>query len=175
MFKRGYCRSSFGRYVHSTAVIIGKVELGKNIFIAPGAVIRADEPGSSIKIKDNCNIQDRVIIHALENTSVLVEENVSLAHGSIIHGPCKIGKGSFIGFNSVVFKSDIAEKSLIKHLVVVENINIFSRKKVESGQLVNSENDIKNLDDIDEEDEKFMAKVVEVNLNLIKEYKKRRK
>ena len=54
-------------YVHSTAVIIGKVSIGKNVFIGPGAVIRADEKGSSIIIKDNCNVQDRVIIHGLEN------------------------------------------------------------------------------------------------------------
>ena len=62
-----------------------------------GAVIRADGPRSSIVIRDNCNIQERVIIHALENTSVFIEETGSLAHGCIIHGPCKIGKDCFIG------------------------------------------------------------------------------
>ncbi|MBU4305987.1 MAG: carbonate dehydratase, partial [Candidatus Omnitrophica bacterium] len=101
-------------YIDPTAMVIGKVKIGKNVFVAPGAVIRADETGSSITVKDNCNIQDRVIIHALENTSVLIEENTSLAHGCIIHGPCKIGKKCFIGFGSVVFKSEIGEKSLIK-------------------------------------------------------------
>ena len=60
-------------YIDSTAVIVGKVDIGKNVFVGPGAVIRADEPGSLITIKENCNVQDRVIIHALENTSVLIE------------------------------------------------------------------------------------------------------
>jgi len=92
-------------YIHPTAVIISKVSIGKNVFVGPEAVIRTDEPGSSIIIRDNCNVQDRVIIHALENSSVLVEENASLTHGCIIHGPCKISRNSFVGFGSVVFKS----------------------------------------------------------------------
>ena len=97
-------------YIDSTAVIIGKVDIGKNVFIGPGAVVRADELGSSITIKDNCNIQDRVIIHALENTSVLIEENTSLVHGCIVHGPCKIGKNCFIGFGSVVFNAEVGSE-----------------------------------------------------------------
>ena len=32
-------------YIHPTAVVIGKVRIGKNVFVGPGAVIRADEPG----------------------------------------------------------------------------------------------------------------------------------
>ena len=64
-------------YIDPMAVLIGKVRIGRNVFIGPTTVIRADEPGSSINIEDNCNVQDRVIIHALENTSVLIEENTS--------------------------------------------------------------------------------------------------
>jgi carbonic anhydrase/acetyltransferase-like protein (isoleucine patch superfamily) len=52
-------------YIDSPAVIVGKVKIGKNVFVAPGAVIRGDEPKSSIIIHDNCNVQDRVVIHAL--------------------------------------------------------------------------------------------------------------
>ena len=85
-------------YIDSTAVIIGRVKIGKNVFVGPGAVIRADESESSITVEDNCNVQDRVIIHALENSSVLIEKNTSLAHGCIIHGPCKIGEDCFVDF-----------------------------------------------------------------------------
>lgn len=79
-------------YINPTAMIIGKVSIGKNVFVAPGEVIRADEPGSSVSIGDNSNIQDRVIIHALGNSSVIIGKNTSLSHGCIVHGPCKIGK-----------------------------------------------------------------------------------
>ena len=159
-------------YVDSTAVIIGAVKIGKDVFIGPGAVIRADEPGSSITIKDSCNIQDRVIIHALENSSVVIEENTSLAHGCIVHGPCKIGKKCFIGFGSVVFKSEIGEKTLMKHLAVVERVKILPDRVVESGRVVNCEGDSRKLRYADKKDEEFMEKVAQVNLDLVKGYKR---
>ncbi len=86
-------------YIDPSAVIIGKVKMGKNVFVGPFAVLRADEPDSSIIIGDNCNIQDRVVLHSLEDSLVLIEEITSLAHGCIIHGPCKIGNNCFIGLS----------------------------------------------------------------------------
>jgi carbonic anhydrase/acetyltransferase-like protein (isoleucine patch superfamily) len=95
--------------------------------------------------KDNCNIQDRVIIHALSNTYVLIEENTSLAHGCIIHGPCKIGKDCFVGFGSVVFDAEIGKGTFIRHLSCVEKVIIPSDRVVESSQLVNCEDKVKKF------------------------------
>ncbi|MGB2631130.1 MAG: carbonate dehydratase [Candidatus Omnitrophota bacterium] len=169
--KGDYPQIDKSAYIDPAAVIAGKVNIGKNVFVGPTAVIRADEPGSTIVIGDNCNVQDRVIIHALEGSSVLIEENTSLAHGCIVHGPCKIGKNCFIGFGSVVFKSEIGEKSLIKHLAVVEKVNVFPGRVVESGQLVNCEDDARELRYSDERDKAFMEKVIKANLSLVKGYK----
>ncbi|MDP8216022.1 MAG: carbonate dehydratase [Candidatus Kaelpia imicola] len=159
-------------YIDPTAVIIGKVSIGRHLFVGPGAVIRADEPGSSIIIKDNCNIQDRVIIHALENTSVLIEESVSLTHGCIIHGPCKISKRCFIGFGSVIFDSELDQDVVIKHLVVVDGVNIPAGRVVENGKVIRSEEDVKRLKYADKEIKDFVTKVVETNLDLTKRYKR---
>lgn len=158
-------------YIDPTAVIIGRVTIGKNVFVGPTAVIRADEPGSTIVIGDNCNVQDRVIIHALEDSSVLIEENTSLAHGCIIHGPCKIGKDCFIGFGSVVFKTEISEGVCVKHLAVIEAVDVLPERVVESSQLVNSEDDIRELRYVDKKLKDFAKKVVEVNLELVNRYK----
>lgn len=158
-------------YIHPTAVIIGKVSIYKNVFVGPGAVIRADEPGSSITIKDNCNVQDRVIIHALENTSVLIEENTSLAHGCIIHGPCKIGKNCFIGFGSVVFKAEIGDGVCIKHLAVLDGATVMSDRVIESSCLINCEDDARELGYADKKYKEFMKKIIKVNLNLVRGYK----
>lgn len=161
-------------YIDSTAVIIGNVDIGKNVFIGPGAVIRADEPGSLITVKDNCNIQDRVIIHALEDTSVLIEESTSLAHGCIIHGPCKISRNCFVGFGSVVFNAEVSKGVLIKHLVVVEGVNIFPERVVESSRLINSEDEVKELRCTDKKSKDFMSNVLKANLDLLKRYKTKR-
>ncbi len=153
-------------YIDPTAPIIGKVKIGKSVFVGPGAVLRADEPRSSITINDNCNIQDRVIIHALENTSVLIEENTSLAHGCIIHGPCKTGRNCFIGFGSVVFNAEINEGVFIKHLAVVERVKIPSKMLVPNGAIIDCEDKVKDLEMATEELRAFSQKVVEANLKL---------
>ena len=132
-------------YIHPTAVLIGDIVIRKHVFVGPGAVIRADEKGSSIVINRNCNVQDRVIIHALENSSVLVEENTSLAHGCIVHGPCRIGRNCFVGFGSVIFKAELGEGTVVKHLSVVEGVNIPPGRIVESVKLVSDESGVKGL------------------------------
>ncbi len=158
-------------YVDSTAVIIGKVRIGKNVFVGPGAVVRADEPNSSITVKDNCNIQDRVIIHALENSSILIDKNTSLAHGCIIHGPCKIGKGCFIGFGSVIFKALIKDNVFIKSLAVIEGVRIPNKKFIPNGAIIVSPRAVESLQSISREEIVFANKVAEVNLRLAKGYR----
>lgn len=158
-------------YISPTAVIIGRVKIGKSVFVGPLTVIRADEPESSIIIHDNCNIQDRVIIHALENSSVSIEENTSLAHGCIVHGPCKIGQGCFIGFGTVVFNAVLSNEIVVKHLVVIEGVEIPSGRLVPNRAVINSEDKVKDLELATEELEIFSQKVVKVNLDLVKGYK----
>ncbi len=140
------------------------------MFVGPGMVIRADEPGSSIVVEDNCNIQDRVVIRSLEDSSVGIEENTSLAHGCIIHGPCKIGKNSFVGFGSVVFDSELGEGVFVGHLAVVGGVSIPPERVVESGTVVKSGDDVKELRLADKNVRDFARNVVKVNLDLVKGY-----
>lgn len=158
-------------YIDSAAVVIGEVKIGRNVFIGPGSVLRADERGSEIIIRDNCNIQDRAIIHALEGTSVLIEENTSLAHGCIIHGPCKISRNCFIGFGSVVFNAEVGKGVIIKHLVVVEGVSISPEKVVGSSQLINSAAGVRELKGVEKKLKEFTEKIVKANLDLAKGYK----
>ena len=52
-------------FVHPFAVIIGDCHIGKEVLMAPTAVCRADE-GIPIYIGDYSNVQDGVILHALD-------------------------------------------------------------------------------------------------------------
>jgi carbonic anhydrase/acetyltransferase-like protein (isoleucine patch superfamily) len=151
-------------------VIVGKVKIGRDVFVGPGAVIRADEPGSSIVVEDNCNIQDKVVIHSLEGSSVRIGEDTSLTHGCIIHGPCKIGKGSFVGFGSVVFDSELGEGVFVGHSAVVKGVTIPSERVVESGRVVKSRDDVKGLGFADKSLKDFARNVVRVNLDLVRGY-----
>jgi carbonic anhydrase/acetyltransferase-like protein (isoleucine patch superfamily) len=159
-------------YIDSTAVIIGKVSIGKQVFVGPGAVIRADEAESSISISDGSNIQDRVIIHALGNSSVTIGKKSSLSHGCIVHGPCKIGKGCFVGFGSVIFKALIKDNVFIKILAIIEGVEIPSKKFIPSGAIVCSPGAVRSLQPISREDIVFAKRVTETNLRLVEGYKK---
>jgi len=116
-------------YVDKSARIIGNVKIGKNVFIGPLAVVRADEPGSSIEIGDDCNIQDHVVIHAFSLSKVVVGNNSSLSHGSIVHGPCIIGRGCFIGFGCVVTDAVLGDNIATGHLSLIEKKTIKGRKQ----------------------------------------------
>ena len=122
-------------FIHPFAVIIGDCSIGKLVLVAPTAVCRGDE-GTPIHVGDSSNMQDGVIIHALETTdhgknidgrrfsstgerlmandshfsqgyAVFIGDRVSLAHDSMVHGPAWIGNDTFIGFKSVVFNAKI--------------------------------------------------------------------
>jgi len=142
-------------YIDPSATVIGNIKIGKNVFIGPQAVLRADEPDSLIIIEDNCNIQDRVVIHAMEDTPVLIESNTSLAHGCIIHGPCKIGRNCFIGM----------------HLAVVKGTSIFPERVVSSSRSISSTDDAKELKHVDKKLKEFAKKVIRANLDLVRGYK----
>lgn len=158
-------------FIDPAAVIIGKVAIGKNVLVAPGAIIRADEDESSIIIGDNCNIQDRVLIHALAGSSVSLGDSTSLSHGCIVHGPCKIGKNCFVGFGSVVFRAEISDGVCVKHLSIIEETDISPERIVESHSLINCEEDARLLRYIDKKNKDFMENVVKANLSLTAGYR----
>lgn len=153
-------------YVDRTAILIGKIKIGKNVFVAPGIVIRSDEPNTSIFVNDNCNIQDRVVIHALEGSSVRIDKASSLSHGCIVHGPCTIGQECFIGFGSVIFKSVLADKVFVGHLAVVEGVAVPKRRFIPSGSVIDHKNKTKVLKNTSQEQEKFIQQVISANLHL---------
>ena len=63
-----YPRISKFAYVDPLALVIGDCEIGKLVLVAPFAVCRGDE-GTPIHMGDYSNMQDGVILHALETTS----------------------------------------------------------------------------------------------------------
>ncbi|MFP4473211.1 MAG: carbonate dehydratase [Candidatus Omnitrophota bacterium] len=158
-------------HIDETAVVIGQVKIGEHVFVGPGAVIRADEKGSEIVIGDNCNIQDKAILHCLEHSRVTVGAGTSLAHACIVHGPCAIGRKCFIGFGTVLFKTEIHDGVIIKHKCCVENINIPANSLINSGSCITQDEDLSCLKAAADEDRSFAQKVADVNCELADGYK----
>lgn len=128
-------------FIHPFAVVIGDCHIGKWVLVAPAAVCRGDE-GTPIHIGDYSNIQDGVVLHALETTingtnidgrrisadgdrlngtdprfengyAIYVGNYTSLAHDSQVHGPAWIGNNTFVGMKTLVFDAKVGNNVAI--------------------------------------------------------------
>ena len=141
-------------YIDLTAQIIGNVRIDAQVFIGPNAVIRADEADDNgkilpIEIGAECNVQDGVIIHALGGTQVTVGQRTSLAHGCIVHGPCTIGQGCFIGFRAVIYKAALGDGAFISAGAVVQGVDLVANAFVPAAAAVLAGEDVVRLVRID--------------------------
>ena len=165
-------------FVHPSAILIGNVRVGERVFIGPNAVIRADEslPGEPVEpvvIEDEANIQDAVVIHALGGSGVRIGRATSIAHSAVVHGPCDLGQGCFVGFNSVVFRSTVADGSVILHQSLLDGVDLPKPVSVPSMTAVLNADDVAALKPVPDNETAFAAKVVEANLIHVEEGKKK--
>ena len=87
-------------YIAETAAVIGDVALGDDVSIWYGSVVRGD--CHFIRIGDRTNIQDQCAIHVTAGTHpTILEEEVTLGHGAIVHGAV-VRKGALIGIRATV-------------------------------------------------------------------------
>lgn len=99
-------------FVHPDAILIGDVSIGEKCFIGAGAVLRGDY--GRIVIGDGSNVQENCVIHAQPNTTAIIEENIDIGHGAIIHGPCTINHNVTIGMGATICDGcKIGEESFI--------------------------------------------------------------
>jgi carbonic anhydrase/acetyltransferase-like protein (isoleucine patch superfamily) len=124
-----------GVYVHSSATVIGHVNLGDDVSVWPGAVIRGDI--NFIKIGAGSNIQDLSILHVNHQSShdpngspLIIGENVTIGHTVILHG-CTIEDESLIGMGSIVMDKAVVQK----HVLVAAGSLVPEGKILESGHL----------------------------------------
>jgi len=178
-------------FIHPQAAIIGNVHIGKKVFVGPFASVRGDE-GEPIWIGDLSNVQDGVVIHALEtqkegkpvNTNlvekdgktfaVYIGNNVSLAHQSQIHGPALVDDEVFIGMQALVFKAKIGKGALLEPGAKVIGVNIPPGRYIGAGQTVASQAAADKLPQITKDYAYYGLndKVLHVNLELVEGYKK---
>jgi gamma-carbonic anhydrase len=86
-------------WIAPTASIIGDAEIGAESSVWFNAIVRGDV--NAISIGNRVNIQDGVICHVNVNDMLILEDNVTVAHGAIIHG-CKLESGCLVGIGARV-------------------------------------------------------------------------
>jgi Carbonic anhydrases/acetyltransferases, isoleucine patch superfamily len=176
-------------YVHPLAAVIGNVILGKNIMVSPMASVRGDE-GQPLYVGDDSNIQDGVVIHALETEddgkpvegnlyevagrryAVYVGDRVSLAHQVQIHGPAVVMDDTFIGMKTLIFRSFVGKNCVIEPGVILMGVTVAEHRCVPVGSVINAQYQADSLPEITGDYPlKDMNKgVIHVNTSLARAY-----
>lgn len=164
-------------FVDPTAILCGRVVVQENVFIGPYAVIRADEVDAqghmdSIVIGAHSNIQDGVVIHSKSGAAVTIGERTSIAHRAIVHGPCTVGSGVFIGFNSVLFNCRVADGCVVRHNAVVDGVDLPPGFYVPSTERIGPRTDLSLIPRVTTQASEFSEDVARTNNNLVQGYKR---
>lgn len=98
-------------WIAPDAVVIGDVELGRDVGIWFGVVIRGDnEP---IVIGADTNVQEHTIMHSDPGFPLTIGAGCTIGHRAMLHG-CTIGDNSLIGMGAIVLNgARIGRNSLV--------------------------------------------------------------
>ncbi|MGB3393944.1 MAG: gamma carbonic anhydrase family protein [Stenotrophomonas sp.] len=122
-------------YVDPACTIIGEVELGDDVSVWPGTVIRGDV--NHVRIGARSNLQDGAIIHVSHDSPynkggypTLIGEGVTVGHGCIIHA-CSIGDYCLIGMGACILDGAVIEANAF----IAAGAVVGPGKRVRSGEL----------------------------------------
>jgi carbonic anhydrase/acetyltransferase-like protein (isoleucine patch superfamily) len=92
-------------YVAESAEVIGRVVVGNNCYIGPGARLRGDY--GTIEIGDFTMVEDNCVMHARPDDFCRVGKHVTIGHGAIVHNATlhdwvMIGMGAIVADFAVV-------------------------------------------------------------------------
>lgn len=116
-------------FIHSSAVVLGRVSLAEDSSVWPTAVIRGDV--EQITIGARSNVQDGAVIHADPGIPTIVGADCVIGHRAVVHGTVledgvlvgmgaillnrvRVGAGSIIAAGAVVLEgTEIPPGSLV--------------------------------------------------------------
>ena len=116
-------------FLADNATVVGDVIIGDNCSIWFNAVVRGDV--HSIRIGNNVNIQDGVVVHCTYKIApVNIGNNVSIAHNAIVHG-CTIHDNVLVGMGSILMDHVVVESNSI----IAAGALVTRGTKIESGSV----------------------------------------
>lgn len=104
-------------YLAENAVLAGDVTIGDDCSVWFGAVLRADV--DAIRMGFRVNVQDCACIHQSQGSPVIIEDDVSIGHGAVVHA-CRLRRGALVGMNATVLDgAEVGEEAIIAAGAVV--------------------------------------------------------
>jgi gamma-carbonic anhydrase len=98
--------------VHSSAHVIGDVQVGADSSVWFHAVIRGDV--ERVRIGRRSNVQDHTTIHVTHDRwPTIVGDGVTIGHRVVLHG-CTIGDGALVGIGAIVLDgAEVGREALV--------------------------------------------------------------
>jgi carbonic anhydrase/acetyltransferase-like protein (isoleucine patch superfamily) len=104
-------KSPGGFYVAHNATITGDVTICPQSSFWFNVVVRGDV--APVTIGASVNVQDAVVIHCDTDVPNVIEDDVSIGHGAIVHGKF-VGRGSLIGMGAILLgETHVGKECLI--------------------------------------------------------------
>jgi carbonic anhydrase/acetyltransferase-like protein (isoleucine patch superfamily) len=107
-----------GAWIDPAATVIGRVTIGEDASIWPGAVVRGDV--NWISVGARTSIQDGSVLHVAsarlaggEGIPLVIGEECTVGHGVILHA-CTVGRRVLVGMGAIVMDgANIGDESII--------------------------------------------------------------
>jgi carbonic anhydrase/acetyltransferase-like protein (isoleucine patch superfamily) len=122
-------------YVDPAATLIGDVELGDDVSLWPGSVVRGDV--ERIRIGARTNVQDGAVLHVTHDGPYspggfpcIVGADVTIGHAAVVHA-CTIEDACLIGMHSTILDGVIVRK----HAMIGAGALVSPGKTVGEGEL----------------------------------------
>lgn len=130
--RRNLCEGSLipsSTFVAPGAHLSGRVVLGENVSIWPGAVLRGDlQP---VTVGDGSNIQDNAVLHVADNLPCQIGKRCTIGHSAIVHA-CSVGDECLVGMGAILLDGcEIAPRCVIGAGTLVTQ-----RMKIPEGSMV---------------------------------------
>jgi len=116
-------------YVAPNAAVIGDVDLGDQVSVWFGAVLRGDV--ERLVIGRESNVQDNSVLHSDPGSPLTLGERVTVGHAVVLHG-CTIGDGTLIGMGASILN----DARVGRNCLVGANALITEGKEFADGVLI---------------------------------------
>jgi len=100
-------------YIHSSAVVVGRVLVGKDSSVWPLVAARGDV--NTITIGQRSNIQDGTVLHVTRKSSaypdgfpLVIGDDVTVGHKCMLHG-CQLGNRILVGMGAIIMDGAVVQ------------------------------------------------------------------
>jgi carbonic anhydrase/acetyltransferase-like protein (isoleucine patch superfamily) len=128
MFEKQKPRVGEGSFIAESATVIGDVDIGKNVYVGHGVILRGDY--GKIIVGDGTALEEGVIVHARPKDKTTFGHRVTVGHGAMIHN------ATIKDFAVIGMRSTISDFSIVGEWAIIGEMSLVKRnQKIPDGSV----------------------------------------